>query len=68
MKNPIYYLSWNKKTFEYYCDGRSESAASYRRHLRKVRSHYEQGNSDWVTLIKDNRKLPISSWEVNLKI
>ena len=68
MKNPIYYLSWNKKKFEYYCDGRSESTASYRRHLRKVVSHYEQGNKDWEILIKDNNEEPISSWEVNLKI
>jgi len=64
MKNPIYYLSWNRKTFEYYCDGKSESTASYRRHLKKVVSHYEKGDFDWVTLTKDNRVEPISQWEV----
>ena len=64
MKSPHYYLTWNRKTFEYYCDGTFESRTSYRRHMRKVVSHYEKGDFDWVTLIKDNRKLPISSWEV----
>jgi hypothetical protein len=63
MKNPIYYLSWNRKTFEYFCDGKSESNASYRRHLAKVISHYQTGDENWVTLIKDNRVEPISQWQ-----
>ena len=66
MKNPIYYLSFNKKTGEYYCDGRSESKASCRRHTKKVVSHYEMGNKDWTILIKDNREEPIANWNVNL--
>ena len=68
MKNPIYYLSWNKKTGEHYCDGKSESDASYRRHLGKVVSHCREGDKNWVILIKDNREESISNWEVNLTI
>jgi len=68
MKNPIYYLTWNKKTFDYYCDGRSESDTSFRRHRDKVISHMEQGDNNWITLVKDNREEPISNWEVNLAI
>ena len=66
MKNPIYYLSFNQKTGEYYCDGRSESNASCRRHMKKIMSHFELGDEGWVILIKDNREEPISNWNVNL--
>lgn len=62
MKNPIYYLSFNQKTGEYYCDGRSESKASYRRHMKKLMSHFELGDEEWVILVKDNREEPISEW------
>ena len=64
MKNPFYYLTWNRKTFEYYCDGTSGSIASCRRHLRKVISHHQEGDENWITLVKDNRVEPISQWEV----
>ena len=64
MSKHFYYLTINKNTGEYRCDGTYESAASCKRHLDFLWDHNE--NLDWATLIKNEEEEPLSAWEVNL--
>jgi hypothetical protein len=68
MKKQVYCLAWNRENGDYYCDGTYWSSASYRRHLRKVISHYENGEGDWTILTKHEKDEPLRKWEINLPI